>query len=200
MKTLALASPLLLLICCGGNEDEEPAAPDASVESDAMNDGPAACPGLLPSYDLANVDFTGYARPRDAGDPTSPTVFGLATILDQGPPTDLFEIQLWGGFGVFADAVGPGTYPIEGTETNLNDCGLCALVFGDMAANGSTNMVLVAQSGTFTIDAVNLEAGASFRGTAPVVEYRQVNSGGVIPDGCGLTITNIDFDVTLDAP
>ena len=165
-----------------------------------MAEGAAACEGLLSNYDLSGATFTGYARPRDAGDSMSPTVYGLGTVLDQGPPTDLFEIQLWSGFGVFSEEVAPGTYPIQGSETSLNDCGLCALVLGDMAANGSTSMVLVAQSGTFTIDAVELQAGAAFRGSATQIEYRQVNSGGVIPDGCGLTVRNIDFDVTLDAP
>ena len=198
MRIASLASALLLVGC--GNGEETPLSVDAGDEIDAMIQAPTACVGLLPSYDLSDATYAGYARARDAGDPMSPTEYGLTTLLDQGPPTDLFEIQLWEGFGAFSAEVAPGTFPIQGPETNLNDCGLCALVFGDMAANGSTTMVLVAQSGTITIDAVALEAGASFRGSAAQIDYRQVDSGGVIPGGCGLTVSNINFDVTLDAP
>jgi hypothetical protein len=124
----------------------------------------------------------------------------MTASLDQGPPPDVFEIQLWSDFGVFADEVAPGTFPITGAETSLIDCGLCALIFGDLASNGTTSTVLVAQSGTFTIDDISLESGARFRGSAPELEYRQVNASGPVPGGCGLTVRNIDFDVTLDAP
>jgi hypothetical protein len=185
---------------CGNGGDEEAASPDASAAVDAAANLPMACDGLMATYDLSNASYSGYARPRDAGDPSSPTVYGLTAILDQGPPTDLFEIQLWSGFGAFADAVGPGVIPIQGAETSLNDCGFCALLFGDMAANGTTNTVLVAQSGDFTIDALSLEAGGAFTGSASEVQYNRVDSSGTIPGGCGARITNIAFDVTLDAP
>ncbi|MCP4446579.1 MAG: hypothetical protein GY811_14720 [Myxococcales bacterium] len=202
MKFAPLASTLPLLVGCGADAEDAPATADAEVllAADAVIEGPPACTGLLPSYDLTKAVFTGYARPRDAGDATSPTVYGLTVFLDEGPPIDLFEIQLWSNFGAFESGVTPGTIPIEGAETSLNDCGLCALVFGDMTANGSTSMLLVAQSGAITLDAVSLEAGAVLRGSAPELHYRQVNSSGTIPDGCGLTIRNINFDVTLDAP
>lgn len=204
MKLVTLTSAMVLLLGCGGDEEGgQPIPVDAgnAIDGvDAMVEGPPACTGLLPNYDLTGVSFTGYARPRDTGDPTSPTVYGLTTILDQGPPIDLFEIQLWSGFGAFSEEVAPGTYPIQGPDTDLNDCGLCALIFGDLATNGSTSMVLVAQNGTITIDAIELELGASFRGSVEQIEYRQVNTGGVIEGGCGLTVSNINFDVTLDSP
>lgn len=200
MKTLALASSLLAALGCGSDDKDAPAAVDAGASADAEVEGIPTCPGLLASYDLSAASFAGYARPRDAGDPESPTVYGLTTLLDAGPPTDLFEIQFWSGFGAFSTEVSPGVFPIQGAETDLIDCGLCALVFGDLAANGSTDTVLVAQSGSITIDEITLEAGATVRGGASALQYRQVNSGGVIPDGCGLTITNISFDLTLDAP
>ena len=199
MRIATLAS-LLFLLGCGSEGKEAPVSADANSQGDATLDRPPACEGLLPSYDLSGASFSGYARPRDAGNSESPTVYGLFTVLDQGPTTDLFEIQLWNGLGVFNEGVVPGTFAIQGADTDLNDCGLCALVFGDLAANGSTNTVLVAQSGSVTIEAVELQVGAAFRGSATQLDYRQVNSGGVIPDGCGLSVSNISFDVTLDAP
>lgn len=190
-----------LLLGCGSDESSEvPTTPDASLTADASAAVPTACAGLLSLYDLSDATFAGYARRRDAGDETSPMVYGMTATLDAGPPPDMFELQLWSGFGVFKNSVAPGTIPITGDETSLFDCGLCLLVFGDLAANGSTDSVLVAQSGTVVIEEINLEAGARFKGRADDLHYAQVNSDGPIPGGCEIQITNIQFDVTLDAP
>ena len=51
-------------------------------------------------------------------------VYGMTATLDEGPPPDIFEIQLWSGFGACKDSVYPGTIPISGDETSLFDCGL----------------------------------------------------------------------------
>jgi hypothetical protein len=155
---------------------------------------------LVSIYDLSDATFAGYARRRDAGDETSPMVYGMTATLDEGPPPDIFEIQLWSGFGVYKDSVAPGTVPISGDETSLFDCGLCALVFGDLASNGSTDTVLVAQSGTVEVEQISLEVGGAFKGSADSLSYAQVNSSGPIPGGCEIQVTNIQFDVTLDAP
>ena len=198
MKAISLAISLLFVIGCGSDNEEADAADAGEEDADIIL--PAGCAGLLSKYDLSDATYTGYARPRDAGDPTSPMVYGITTILDQGPPRDVFEIQFWSGFGVFGSEVAPGSFPITGAETNLNDCGLCAIIFGDLASNGTTNTVLVAQSGTFTVDEIDLQPGARFRGSAPEIQYAQVNSGGIVPNGCSLEVTNIQIDVTLDSP
>ena len=82
----------------------------------------------------------------------------------------------------------------------LGGVGLCALVFGDLASNGSTDTVLVAQSGTVEVEQISLEVGGAFKGSADSLSYAQVNSSGPIPGGCEIQVTNIQFDVTLDAP
>lgn len=195
--TLAI---LLLCGCASESSDDAPVLADANQSPDATTVVPAGCAGLLSSYDLSDATYAGYARRRDAGDETSPMVYGMTATLDEGPPADIFEIQLWSGFGVYKDTVAPGTVPISGDETSLFDCGLCALIFGDLASNGSTDTVLVAQSGTVEVEQINLEVGGSFQGSASLLRYVQVNSGGPIPGGCEVQVSNIQFDVTLAAP
>ncbi len=193
VKATWIGIAVFAVLACGSSSDDQ----DAGAE-DAKPIEPAGCAGLLSSYDLSGATYTGYAHPRDAGDPDSPMVYGLTAILDQGPPPDVFEIQIWDGFGVFGDGVAPGEIPITGAEANLNDCGLCALVFGDLSG-GSTSTVLMAQSGTFTIDDLSLEVGSRFRGSAAEVQYSLINSSGPVPDGCTLAVTNIAFDVMLQS-
>jgi len=192
-----LLLPLALTLGCGASKSDDDDA-DADKDSDPVVVTPAGCAGLWSHYDLNGASYTGYAQPRDAGDPTSPMTYGLVAALDQGPPQDIFEVQFWNGFGVFSEGVETGTFSIAGDETNLNDCGLCALILGDLAANGATSTVLVAQGGTFQLDEVQLEVGGALRGSATALHFRQVDSGGVIAGGCAVSMDNIAFDVTLE--
>ncbi len=48
-------------------------------------------------------------------------VYGMTATLDEGPPADVFEIQLSSGFGVYKDAVAQsGTVVVEEISLEVN--------------------------------------------------------------------------------
>lgn len=87
-----------------------------------------------------------------------------------GPPRDLFVVELFGDAPPFGDGLKTGTFPIEGAQTNYNECGVCVVVFADLVEGSPTAMAYIAQSGTVTITSVEGSFAGSFEPDGDTVE------------------------------
>jgi hypothetical protein len=95
---------------------------------------------------------------RDPGDdPADPgdDVLQLLAPLEAGSPTDVFDLQLWGGFGVFANGFATGTFPIAGDELQFASCGVCTFLHTNVTQAAPTgDGDYFATGGSITITAV----------------------------------------------
>ncbi len=77
----------------------------------------------------------------------------FATLSEQ--PLNQLEVSLWNETGPFAGAPTTGTFEITGDEASFNDCAVCVVVWAGVDdATDEQRQVLMAQSGTVTIDSV----------------------------------------------
>jgi hypothetical protein len=175
MVHLARPSLLLLLLLllglsagcsqAGGGDDE--AGPDAAPFGDFETDGgvQAACtaPAALPPGLL-----TGAAATRSA------ELVAVFRSAQPSPPFDVYQLELWTGVAPFAGPIVPGTYAIEGAQTDYATCGLCLLLMGDTDEAGFARQQYVADSGVVTIDSVDQ---FSITGTISEVSMVSFNNG-----------------------
>jgi hypothetical protein len=167
----------LLLVAAGGCTAD---SPGDRVGADAAVGGPTADGGGSPRAD-AGPDGCLDQVPDDWGDngPLSESQFEFEGdylyYADMVPDTERFQrlfISLHPDMGVFAGgAVVPGTYVLEGMETDYAWCGACVYLAVD--DDGSAPSVLyMAQTGKLTIDSV---AGGEIHGTLESAELTQID-------------------------
>lgn len=161
-----------LVTACASGDAGPGGEADARPTSDAA--GPVvvdAAPGR-PDADRSECLFQ---VPTDYGTPTplDSTQFGsegnytyYADLVD-GPFQRLF-VSLHPETGVFPGAVQPGTYVLEGDETDYQWCGACVYLAVDDGDTPST--LYMAQSGKITIDTV----GAEVHGSLSAVSLRHI--------------------------
>ncbi len=111
---------------------------------------------------------------------------------------DLFDIEIYDGFGVFTNGIQPGTYDLKGDELDYATCGLCVLVLGDssssssdpyMATGGSITITSISPNGTFAGTGTNL--------TFTHVSIDQSNTSTPLNDGCNTSIASVSFSATV---
>jgi hypothetical protein len=109
-------------------------------------------------------------------------------------------VGLWQGYAPFAQAAAtPGTYPIDGANTDPDNCGVCVgLTIGADGTDGT----YVARSGTVTIDELGGAGGRLTGSVRDVVLIERVQTGPNTPPSegsCQSAITNAQFAVTVSA-
>lgn len=160
-----------LLAACSasaGGGDDDPGAPDARTGG-AIDGAPGGggdggggddcLPQVPGNYGIPTpVDSSQFEGEGD--------YYVMIELVEE--PFQRMFVTLHQGMGVFAGAVEPGTYVIEGDETDFSWCGACVYLAVDDGDTPSTQYM--ARSGKVTIDSV----GAEVHGEITAVELRQI--------------------------
>ncbi len=120
--------------------------------------------------------------------------------LQSGATSDVLDIQLIQGSGVFASSPpAPGTFALLGAETQLATCGACVVL-----EVGVPREYFVAQSGTLVIDALGPSGTGSFQASLSSVTLARVmidpttNESTVENDGCQTSITAASWNTPIN--
>ena len=132
--------------------DARPPAPDAKV---------ADCPPGLPDQ-FGDLGFQTSTK-NSIGGPD--TVY----VYINGNQDQFLIISADPGRGLFKDGVVPGTYTIQGMDTDYQVCALCVYMFADYPQPPSLH--LMAEKGQVTIDSVN---GDQLSGSIKDVSFRPI--------------------------
>ncbi|HLU65928.1 MAG TPA: hypothetical protein VKZ63_06615 [Kofleriaceae bacterium] len=171
--------------------------PDGAVEVTCpVDENPAAVDALMEA--LAGQETQDPADQAE-GAPENPQTYYIFGGIGN---MDLVELDLWEGYGVFAEGdkrVVPGTYTIEGAEAAVLSCGVCFFLLGDFNPNeGTIEMDYIATAGTVTIDSVE----GNLTGTAENVTFSQIDpnseDGSALPGGCTATFPSISFTAPIE--
>ncbi|MEM9488689.1 MAG: hypothetical protein AAGC55_06065 [Myxococcota bacterium] len=217
MKQLVLVLSILCLAACGSTTDNtgDPSLNDGSGDDigggngdgtgggdGTGNGGTTAC--ATPAQLTATPVLSEGAYSDDTalgGD----LYVGAYMAMDDSATPDILAVELWQGYGVFAEALQTGTFEITGAETSLAECGACVYMLGDFDPAGGARQFFMAQSGTITIESVPAAAGAQLTGRIENVTISEIaindetNETSVVPGGCQSTIDQLSFDVTAVA-
>ena len=212
IRCVSLASSALLLLAaaCGGDDDGDGSSDVTFVDSGPgggdPDSGPApfVCPvdeavpavTALDPVEAGQVDMPEMLYPPDP--PENPQVVYIFGGIGS---SDFVGLDLWDGYGVFAETEGKrvttGEFAIEGAEADPNQCGVCFWLYGNMDDQGETEADYIATSGTVNVTSIEGE----FTATATNVTFSQLDpeTGAVLADGCSVTIPSIDMTATIAA-
>ncbi len=195
--------------CSGGSEgtpDAEPAA-DARADDAGAGDAPALPDGPAPMTCTAVPDYgsagqlAGTAVSHTPAGSTSPNRLEWRGDLDAAALPDQLAVELFAGAGVFTGAdIQPGTYTIEGDELDYATCGVCVLLYTDVAG-GVERDVYLATAGSVAITSVSPTlagqvSGVSFEHvTINPVSYESTPD----PDMCRSALTDASFATPVTA-
>jgi hypothetical protein len=94
---------------------------------------------------------------------------------------DYLLVTLWEGYGAMSGGSAPGTYVIEGDETNIEDCGVCVRLVTDYDTEddvlSDTTQIFMATGGTVTLTEIGTAGSGNFTAEvsdltfAPMVGY-----------------------------
>lgn len=153
----------MVLVACGPQGPEgasPPDAADAPVVPDASGGGGPA-DARPPAVDAARVECP-PGLPASFGDlgtvvANKNDVSGTYNVfvdLD-GDPRWFFGMKLRPGSGIFEGGVVPGTYVLEGDDTDVQFCSACLNLFADLdSVEGGPSLHMTALKGSLTIDSV----------------------------------------------
>lgn len=185
----------------GPDPDPDPVGPDAGTDP-----VPTGC-ALADSYGDLGASMGGAAVLGDQQDMPGSSVLTLGGALNQDAAPDVFQMQLWEGYGVFTGGFVTGTFDLTGAEANILDCGACVTLLGDVnTQTGQAVLGLVANGGTLTITAVDkTPTTGRVTGSISNVTLREISVDGTPPvqsevtGGCTSSIGTLSFDVPVMA-
>lgn len=218
----------LALIACGGDDgvsvidggepDAETGGPDACVSKPLNANGTAigrgdrlhldemgpveggAC-GATATYGAAVIGMSaGFGEVEDVCVANSPTAFiGYQGTLNTDATPDVLALELYAGFGVFANGITTGTFTLSGDELQYADCGVCVLILADVSTQGAPGSLYMATGGTVNITQVS----PNITGTLSNVTFTHVQiddqaNSTPDPDGCPSAITSASFDALVE--
>ena len=211
--------PLLLLLvttaCAGGggDGDGDPTLVDAAPgggDDDPPGGGDDDPPGGGdPPACLAAATYPGFTEPLAFSftmeGSTTPDVLVLEAALDGAAKPDVVLIQLFKGFGPFAEGeIAPGTFEITGADAQYATCGVCVLVLTDVdpTSGEETGTPYLATSGSVTITSVSPNLTGTVTGLGLThVEIDAESMSTPAADGCASAIPTASFDaVVMTAP
>ncbi|MEM9494173.1 MAG: hypothetical protein AAGC55_33815, partial [Myxococcota bacterium] len=181
----------------GGNDDGTGGGNGDGTDGGTACVVPSEISEVNPTFRLVS-NFGGGDEPPDYTQ-----WVGTRIPLDDSATPDLLDIDVFKGYGVFTEALQIGTFEITGAETSYADCGACIAIFGDHSPELGSDHMLMAQSGTLTIDSLPAATGGRYAGSienvtlSEVVYDPAVEDYAVVPGGCQSTIERWSFDVTV---
>ncbi len=216
-RMLAFLAALPLAACSSsidsgpgpGGGDGDDGGGDVGAPDAGGGEQPEACTVEAAYPDLgALTGGNAVVRPQDAAVPDGPQYLTIAVSLGGSGIIDALFLELWDGYGPFAaGGIVPGTYTIAGPDTNLNDCGACVWMAGDLDMGaGTIAQSFMASGGTITLTTVDPTPNTGrLTGSLSNVTLRQVSfedGTGVQSDvagGCTTSVAGMSFDATVVA-
>lgn len=183
-------------------DDTSDGTPDAAI--DAPPDSPAVTCTLPAAAALTQQAGATTDVALGMGDPAPIEAVQYGAVANADAAPDAVLIQLYAGYGVFADApIAPGTYQLTGAESAFDTCGACVLILTDLDMDGNAVAQYMPTAGTLTVTSVN----GNFTGTLTNGSFRHVD---IEPapsfattdnaSGCTSTAATYAFDapITID--
>lgn len=190
-------SLFLVAACGGGGGDVEPTV-DAS--SDPPPDAPPACLTPEGGYGAVTAGMQAAFFDMTEGE-TTPDFYELDATLDASAAPDVMLIQLYKGFGAFAEGYPttfPATYSLTGDEAQFALCGACVLVLADTDAQGmAVGNPYLATGGTLTIESITPTLTGTVSGlTLTRVIVDEQDNSTADGSGCSTTLDSMPFSAT----
>ncbi len=162
--------------------------------------GTAGAGGNATCLTAANHGSLGSKTAPNASLDTA-TLLTWALPLEAATPGDTVDVQLFADLGVFEAQGGfvTGTFQLAGDELNYSTCGLCVLIYENVAANGDYRGAYMATSGTVTLTSVT----GTLTGTLSNIKFQHVtvDSSTFIStphaDGCRSAVDSLAFNVSI---
>jgi hypothetical protein len=184
----------LLAVGCSTGSDEPAGGGDGDGEAaDAAPASSCLAPASMgPLGALAGAEAV---RTNQSGSMGTRKVWRLGAFVDDQEPHDQILVELWDGHGAFADGtVTTGTFEIAGPETDIDTCGVCVYLYGDVEG-GLPSQQYLAEAGTVVIDQLLPEMTGSIDG----VELRELDGeGSLVADGCTSSIESASLSATVE--
>jgi hypothetical protein len=196
-RFLALALITFTAACGGGGGGgDDTVQPDAEVVDQPDAEVPHVCDV---EASLGTPTLTDPAA-QSQGTAATPDVEAGFGLLNGDAMPDVFQLELYKGFGVFTGEIVPGTYTIAGEELNYSTCGVCPRIFANVnTADGTPTQQFYATGGTVTITAIT----PNLTFTADNLTFEEVTIDETtfvstpVPNGCDSSITSLSFDATV---
>jgi hypothetical protein len=172
---------------------------DSGTQDTGTGDASATCTADA-TYSGAITGQTAvyYPTPADAGADAGPEdSYQLqgAYNTDQ----DLFDIEIYDGYGAFTNGVQAGTYTLTGDDLNYGTCGLCVLIYAD--ANGQSADPYMATAGSITITSISPTGTFAGSGTNLTFTHVSIDQNSLqstpVGDGCNSAISSVSFSATV---
>lgn len=109
-----------------------------------------------------------------------------------GTTRNIFDLQLWSGYGVFTGGVQPGSYSLSGEESNPEDCGLCVTLYGGVSGQTAESWYMP-RSGTADVQSFG---NGLFTMTLTNVVFQELDweTASPLAGGCTSTMQQINVD------
>ena len=147
---VALASSLILVGCGGGGDDDAVDSGVAFIDASGTIDSgptfdapPAACTAAV-NYAAGPATTAGYYVCGDGSaacasfDPAASDTILMGGLLNSDALPDALQLELYDGYGVFADGIVAGTYDLTiASEANYATCGACIRIYTDTDSSGN---------------------------------------------------------------
>jgi len=186
------ALPIIpIALACGGDDTNNTIKiPDAPV----MVDAPVVCTATA-SYSAAGLPGRSTDYAANLFGSGSPHELTYVAALDNMSPRDVLFVDLYAGYGVFANGdIKTGTYTIGGDDSKYSTCGLCVLIAADVTSTAVTDWYM-ATAGSVTLTKVSIsqlgsDGSAHFEGSLSNINLVHVmkasngNPGDTTADNC----------------
>jgi hypothetical protein len=206
MDKLLLGGSLFVasFIACGGSNNAK--------QADAEIGNGSACTASS-SYGAASIVAMGsayaYTSAEIAADSASGFVDanqGFNGDLNADDEPDLFEIDLYEGFGAFPGSGGikTGSFTLSGDDLSFQNCGLCTQIYTNIGSDGSPADLYFATAGTVDLTSVGTPTGSNvstgtLSGSLSNVSFAHWDGSNDAAYGdCTSSITSLMFSGTLE--
>lgn len=195
-KAFVLA--LVLVGCAAPSSDtggDDGVTPDAPSMTTPDGSPGATCPLAAAMGDAGSLSALKSQRCNVPGTMGTKKWYRLSATLP-GAPTDIVQLELWDGQGVFAGTtVKTGTYQITGAELAYGTCGVCLRAAGDKGTAGAKTYF--ATGGTVEVTSVGA-AGTALTAKITNATFAEVNSTNAkVPGGCTTALAGVTVSGTI---
>ena len=204
---LSLAAALALAAGCGGDDD----GGSDQVQADAALEFPDAAVPICTDFaalDLGALDPVPGGVARQAANPDPPEgnpdaqTLTLQGTAANGEKPDVISIELWDGYGSFADGdAAVGAYDIAGDDTAVVTCGICIYIYSNATLVDGTivdsEKDYIATGGSLTVDSITTD----FTGSASDLTFTEIDQssdmGEPLEGGCQTAVPSASFDAPI---
>jgi len=193
MAKLLIAGSVMLLACSGDTPNAMCTASSGYGAASIVSNGSAYA---FTATQIAEDESTGLIDSNQ----------GFAGNINADATPDMFEIDLYEGFGTFMGSGGyitTGTFTLAGPDLSFQNCGLCVQLYTDLGSDGSPTDLYFATGGTVTLTSVGTPTGSdvstgTLAGTVSNVAFAHWDGSNDAAVGdCSSKIDSLQFSASL---